>query len=98
MTLARTPATVQFEVDAPPAGGLEETKVWIVGQLNRLIELQQQPRVQRVMFSQLEVGDPAVLKPGEGMFMWVAADVVGVGKIAGLYFYEGGTWRRVQTV
>jgi hypothetical protein len=101
MTLAKTPATVQFAVDAPPAGGLEEAKIWMVNMFNRLVELQQQPRVQRIMFSHIEASmpaDAAVTKPADGMFIWAAADVVGAGAAAGLYLYEGGIWKRVQTV
>ena len=101
MTLAKTPAMLQFEVDAPPAGGLEEIKIWMVTQLNRLIELQQQPRVQQLMFSHVEAStppEPAVLKPADGMLLWAAANVVGAGKAAGLYLYEDGIWKRVQTV
>jgi len=101
MTLARTAATLQFKVDSPPEGGLEETKMWMLNQLTRLVALQAQPRIERMMFSRAEASqppDPAVSKPGDGMFVWAAAEVMGTGKPSGLYFYEGGVWKRVQTV
>jgi len=99
MTIAKAPTSPLFTVDPPPLGGLEEIKQWTARQLQRLAELQEQPRIHGLMFGRLEAStptDPAISKPGDGMFMWAAANVVGAGKPEGLYFYSAGSWKLIQ--
>jgi hypothetical protein len=101
MTLAKVPTTPMFHVENPPTGGLEEVKQWALQMMTRLAELQEQPRIHGIMFGRLEPStpiDPAISKPGDGMFMWAAAGVVAAGKPEGLYFYSSGAWMRVQLV
>ncbi len=94
MTLERASAAVQFNVEEPPAGGLEPVKAWAVAMFDRLWLAQQQPRVQNLMFARLEVAGE-VAKPIDGMTAWLAAGVAGAGKPEGLYFRMGGAWKLV---
>lgn len=101
MTLAKAPTTPLLNIDTPPTGGVEEVKQWALAMFTRLAELQEQPRVHGLMFGRLEAStpaEPAITKPGEGMFMWGAAGVVGAGKPEGLYFYSNGAWTKVSLV
>ena len=96
MTLERSAGPVQYELDAPPAGGLEEVKTWTREMLLRLLDLQAQPRVQSVMLVRVEsASDPVLLRPGEGMLIYAAVNVVGAGKPIGFYAYVGGVWKQL---
>ena len=99
MTIERASGPEQFDVQGPPAGGLEETKYWIHEQLRRLVSVQQQPFVQAAQFAQLVAGtDEHLSRPAEGMLIFAAADVIAAGKPAGLYLYLGGVWMQLQMV
>jgi hypothetical protein len=99
MTLRESSGPTEYELEPAPAGGIEAVKAWAYEMLQRLVNLQQQPRVQSVMFARLESAtDAAIVRPGEGMMIFAAADVLGAGKLAGFYVYEGATWKRLQSV
>jgi hypothetical protein len=100
MTLEVSAGPVQYSIEAPPGGpmgpGVEDLKYWTYEMLQRLVQLQQQPRVQDVMWTRAEAAtDPPVLRPAPGMMVWAAANVIGAGKPEGLYFYVGGVWKLV---
>ena len=99
MTLRESSGPTEYELEPAPAGGVEAVKAWAYEMLQRLVNLQQQPRVQSVMFARLESSaDPAISRPGDGMMVYAAAGVIGVGSLAGFYVYEGAAWKRLQSV
>jgi len=99
MTTRESSGPTEYELEPAPAGGVEAVKAWAFEMLQRLVHLQQQPRVQSVMFARLEsAADAAVTRPGDGMLVYAAAEVMGVGKLAGWYVYEGAVWKRLQSV
>ena len=97
MTTQSSAGPVQYELEPPPAGGLEGVKSWAFEMLGRLVQLQQQPRVQSVMVARVEaIADMVFQRPADGMLIYAAANVVAAGKPAGLYFYTGGAWKQVS--
>ena len=99
MTLRESSGPTEYALEPAPAGGVEAIKSWAYEMLQRLVNLQQQPRVQSVMFARLEsAADQAIARPGDGMMVYAGADVMGAGKAAGWYVYEGAVWKRLQSV
>lgn len=100
MTLEASAGPVQYSIEPPPAGaagiGVDDLKYWAYEMLQRLVQLQQQPRIQDLMWTRAEAAtDPPIVRPAPGMMVWAAAGVVGAGKPDGLYFYQGGAWKLV---
>jgi hypothetical protein len=96
MTIEVSAGPVQYSLEPPPAGGIEAVKFWAYEMLQRLVGLQQQPRVQSVMWSRVEAAtDAPIVRPAPGMMVYAAANVVGAGKAEGLYLYLGGAWKLV---
>jgi hypothetical protein len=98
MTLEVSAGPVQYAIEAPPGGpmgpGVEDLKYWTYEMLQRLVSLQQQPRVQSVMWARVEAAtDAPMVRPAPGMMVYAAANVIGAGKPEGLYFYLGGVWK-----
>lgn len=99
MTLRESSGPIQFEVQSPPAGGLEETKFWAYEQMSRLVYLMQNPMIQSAIFVRVEdTADPVFIRPADGMLIQANVNVVGAGKPAGFYVYVGGAWKQLQTI
>ena len=99
MTTEVTAGPVQFVLDGPPVGGVEPLKFWTYEMLQRLVAVQQQPRVQSIMFAAAQAPtDAPMVRPAPGMFVYAAAEVVAPGKPVGLYIYLGGVWKQLQVV
>ena len=99
MTTRESSGPTEYALEPAPAGGIEAVKHWAYEMLQRLVNLQQQPRVQSVMFARLEsAADPAFIKPADGMMVYAAAGVIDAGSLAGFYVYEGTIWKRLQSV
>jgi hypothetical protein len=101
MTLQASSGPVQFALDPPPAGpggiGVDALKYWAYEMLQRLVAVQEQPRVQSIMWARIEAAtDPQIVRPAPGMMVYAAAGVVGAGKPEGLYLYLGGVWKLVN--
>src|SRR5262245_22581780 len=99
MTLAKQVTEAGFVLDSPPSGGVEALKAWLVAMLTRLQERTAQPQVQVQTFGQLTaVPSPEIAKPVDGMLAYMAANVAGAGKPAGLYLRDAGAWKQVQAI
>jgi hypothetical protein len=101
MTLEVSAGPVQYSLEPPPAGpsgpGVEAVKFWAYEMLQRLVGLQQQPRVQSIMWARVEAAtDGPIVRPAPGMMVYAAAGVMGAGKPEGLYLYLGGVWKLVS--
>jgi hypothetical protein len=100
MTIDVSAGPVQYSIEPPPAGaagiGVDALKYWAYEMLQRLVGLQQQPRVQSVMWARAESAtDAPLVRPAPGMMVYAAANVIGAGKAEGLYVYLGGTWKQL---
>ena len=94
MTLQRAAGPTQYEMPVPPAGGLQEVKEWMRQTLQRLESQAQRPTVQSLILVRVEsASDPVLTRPADGMVIYTAADVLGVGTPSGFYGYAAGTWK-----
>lgn len=85
-----------FSVGAPPQSGdvLGVTR-WCARLFNFLQSFLRRPEFPGLVLSKIEANVWPEFKAEDGMLIYAAAGVLGAN--AGLYFRDGGTWRKLNT-